>query len=253
MQGRRKEEGNGLATPARWPRTFRVQREVVPLDPVPAVRSGGWKEFRRRVPAQWKVKTFAPPALMTVFFVAYFLVLKNPLFPVTTMPLVAADAWIAFAPWSLPLYVSLWIYLLLAFALLSEREEMVAYGEGVVGLAVTGLGIFLFFPTAVPSPAIDWENHPEFQFLKSIDATGNACPSLHVAFAIFTALWLGRVLGKLGSPGWLRWSNWIWCVGIVYSTMATRQHVALDVVAGAVLGAVGGTLSLGAAARDDGG
>jgi membrane-associated phospholipid phosphatase len=32
--------------------------------------------------------------------------------------------------------------------------------------------------------------------------------------------------------------NWIWCLGILYSTVATRQHVFLDVLAGAALGAV---------------
>jgi len=26
--------------------------------------------------------------------------------------------------------------------------------------------------------------------------------------------------------------NWLWCFGIVYSTIATRQHVLLDVIAG---------------------
>jgi membrane-associated phospholipid phosphatase len=31
--------------------------------------------------------------------------------------------------------------------------------------------------------------------------------------------------------------NWLWCLGILYSTVAIRQHVALDVLAGAGLGA----------------
>ena len=35
-----------------------------------------------------------------------------------------------------------------------------------------------------------------------------------------------------------RVANWLWCLGILYSTIATRQHVAIDVAAGAVLGAV---------------
>jgi membrane-associated phospholipid phosphatase len=32
--------------------------------------------------------------------------------------------------------------------------------------------------------------------------------------------------------------NALWCLGIVYSAMATRQHVALDVIAGSVLAGV---------------
>jgi membrane-associated phospholipid phosphatase len=58
-----------------------------------------------------------------------------------------------------------------------------------------------------------------------------------VAFAVFTALWFGRLLRGLGAGRAARELNWAWCAGIVYSTVAIRQHVALDALAGAVLGA----------------
>jgi membrane-associated phospholipid phosphatase len=32
--------------------------------------------------------------------------------------------------------------------------------------------------------------------------------------------------------------NWLWCAGIPYSMIAARQHVTLDVLAGAALGAI---------------
>jgi membrane-associated phospholipid phosphatase len=32
--------------------------------------------------------------------------------------------------------------------------------------------------------------------------------------------------------------NGLWCLAIIYSTLATKQHVALDAAAGAVLGLV---------------
>ena len=38
--------------------------------------------------------------------------------------------------------------------------------------------------------------------------------------------------------------NWTWCTGIIYSTLATRQHVAVDVLAGLMLGVLAATLSL---------
>jgi membrane-associated phospholipid phosphatase len=44
-------------------------------------------------------------------------------------------------------------------------------------------------------------------------------------------------LTKMGAGRGLRALNWLWCAGILYSTVATRQHVALDVLAGAALGA----------------
>jgi membrane-associated phospholipid phosphatase len=59
-----------------------------------------------------------------------------------------------------------------------------------------------------------------------------------VAFAVFTALWLDRILREMRTGRGLLAFNWLWCVGIVYSTLATRQHVVLDVAAGALLGVV---------------
>lgn len=81
-------------------------------------------------------------------------------------------------------------------------------------------------------------------FLKNIDAGGNACPSLHVATAAFSAVWLHHLLRRLGGPPWILVFNWAWCIAIIYSTLATRQHVALDALGGLILGLLTGWLSL---------
>jgi membrane-associated phospholipid phosphatase len=174
---------------------------------------------------------------MTLFFFAYFWVLHHPLFPVTTMPLTAIDRLIRFRPEALLLYLSLWFYVSLVPALLFDRRELVSYALAAVGISVIGLGIFLLWPTTIYWPDVDWSQHPAFAFLKSVDASGNACPSLHVAFAVFTAVWLGRLLRQMGAGRGVGVFNWLWCLGILYSTVAIRQHVALDVLAGAGLGA----------------
>ena len=175
---------------------------------------------------------------MTLFFFAYFWVLHHPRFPVTTMPLTAVDRLIRFRPEALPLYLSLWFYVSLVPALLINRRELVSYVLAVVGMSVIGLGIFLRWPTTVFWPDADWSQHPAFAFLQSVDASGNACPSLHVAFAVFTAIWLGRLLRQMGAGRGASAGNWLWCLGILYSTVAIRQHVALDVLAGVGLGAI---------------
>ena len=77
-----------------------------------------------------------------------------------------------------------------------------------------------------------------------MDASGNACPSLHVATAIFSGIWLHHLLRRFDAPLWMLIFNWTWCIGIIYSTLATRQHVAVDVLAGLVLGVLGAYLSL---------
>jgi membrane-associated phospholipid phosphatase len=197
-----------------------------------------------RLRAHFLAKMFSTTIGMTLFFVAYFWVLRNPHYPVTIMPVVALDRLIGFHPAALPLYLSLWFYVSLAPALLTDPRELVSYGLVAIGLGAIGLWIFYLWPTAVPIPEIDWLRHPTFSFLKSVDASGNACPSLHVAFAVFTAVWFERLLRELSAGGFVRAANWLWCLGILYSTVAIKQHVALDVLAGAVLGGIVAALHL---------
>ncbi len=181
---------------------------------------------------------------MTAFFVAYFWVLRHPLHPPAIVPLTAVDRLIGFWPQTLPLYFSLWLYVSLTPALLINRRELMSCGVAAVGLSVIGLGIFLFWPTTVPRFDVDWSRHPSLAFLKSVDASGNVCPSLHVAFAVFTAAWLEHLLRQMSTGRLVRALNWLWCLGILFSTIAIRQHVALDVLAGAALGATAALVPL---------
>jgi membrane-associated phospholipid phosphatase len=198
----------------------------------------GWlRQAGQRVLTLWPAKMIGTTFGMTVFFAAYFWLLRHPLHPPTTMPLTAVDRLVGFWPGAMPLYISLWFYVSLAPALLADRRELISYGLAAIGLSVIGLGLFFFWPTSVPPSDVDWSQHPAFGFLKSVDASGNACPSLHVAFAVFTAVWFARLLRRMGAGRTVRAFNWLWCLGILYSTVATRQHVAVDVLAGAVLGA----------------
>jgi membrane-associated phospholipid phosphatase len=199
----------------------------------------GWlHQLGPRLRTMWLAKLIGTTAGMTAFFIAYFWLLNHPVFPLTIMPLVAVDRWIAFRPEALVLYVSLWVYVSLAPSLLVDRRELLSYGLAAVVLSVIGLGIFLLWPTAVPKVEMDWARYPSFAALQTVDASGNACPSLHVAFAVFTAFWFARLLRQMQAGRLAQALNWLWCLGILYSTLATRQHVALDVLAGAALGAI---------------
>ena len=174
-------------------------------------------------------------AYITLFMVAYFTLLRHPMFPVTLMSLTDLDRWIPFTPWSMVLYASLWLYISLVPSLLTWRE-LPPYLAAVTLLSLAGFAFFFFWPTAVPRPDIDWSRYPSVAFLKAVDASGNACPSLHVAFAVLTALWLQRLLLQLRAPRMVQALNALWCLGILWSTLAIKQHVALDLYAGAALG-----------------
>jgi len=214
----------------------------------------GWVRWlARTVGANWYLKLIGIPGFIALFFVAYFWTLHSTLFPVAIVPATLIDRLIVFRPGALPLYFSLWVYVSIPPSLLDDRRELFFFGIAATALAVAGLGIFLFFPTTIVRPDIDWSLHPAFGFLKGIDASGNACPSLHVAYAVFSAIWLDRLIRRTGDRPILRILNVGWCVGIMYSTLATKQHVALDVAAGTAFGALVAAWKLpvtpGAAAR----
>ena len=194
--------------------------------------------LQRRVGTIWVAKALSTMLGMAAFFPAYFWVLHHPFFPVALMPLTVFDRLIDFEPAALPVYGSLWVYVALGPTLLKNLRELAAYGLATLVISVAGMGIFILWPTAVPMFAVDWTRYPSILFLKDVDLASNACPSLHVAFAVFTAIWLERLLRELRVSITLRLVNGVWCLGILYSTIATRQHVTLDVLAGAVLGAV---------------
>jgi membrane-associated phospholipid phosphatase len=193
----------------------------------------------------WFTKMIGTLIAMSAFFITYFHLLNNPRVKVTTVPTIFLDDWIAFMPWAVVLYVSLWVYVLLPPALLLSTVVLRSYLWACVALSVVGFAVYLLWPTSVPKSGIAWSEHGSILYLKAVDASGNAFPSLHVAFSVFTAIWLGRILRALGAGPVARALNWVWCLGIVYSTMAIRQHVALDALSGAALGALAAWIHLG--------
>lgn len=203
-----------------------------------------YRQAAAAVPRHFALKSIGIPAFIAIFFAAYFFVLKNPAYPVTVMPFTLLDQLIGFEPLAVPVYLSLWVYVSVAPAFLATRQELQAFALGMTATCVTGLVIFWFWPTTVPPAMIDWTLYPSVDFLKNIDASGNACPSLHVATAVFSALWLAHLLKLFRSPLWVQVFNASWCLAIAYSTVATRQHVAVDMWAGLALGALAAGLSL---------
>ncbi len=190
------------------------------------------------------LKAVGTTAFITLFFIAYFFVLRHPAYPPVVMPAIWLDRLIAFQPLALPVYFSLWVYVSILPALFASRAELYRYALSMTLMCVIGLIIFYAWPTAAPAPDIDWARYPDMAFLKSIDAAGNACPSLHVATAVLSAAWFHHLLRRFTAPLWVLGANWVWCLGIVYSTVAIRQHVAVDALAGFALGGAAAWLSL---------
>jgi membrane-associated phospholipid phosphatase len=195
-----------------------------------------WPRFVERFRRYMLLKFFGTTAFIWIFFIGYFHVLHNPAYEVAVMPVTALDQAIGFHPWALVLYGSLWFYVGIPPAMFHGLRELVAYGCWIGALCIAGLAIFHFWPTAVPSQAIDPGIFPGFGIIQGLDAAGNACPSLHVATAAFSAVWLDRLLREIAAGNAMRLINWAWFALIAWSTVAIRQHVVIDVVTGLALG-----------------
>jgi len=193
------------------------------------------RDLKRTVLAHFWFKTFGTSGFTTLFFVAYIYLLRHPASPVTIMPVTWLDGAIGFQPAALPVYLSLWLYVSLPPVLMQTRREITQYGVRIGALCLAGLALFYLWPNAVPAAQIDWSRYPGVALLKGVDAAGNACPSLHVATSVFSAIWFHYRFRHLGYGRAVQLANILWCVAIAYSTLATKQHVAVDVLAGTVL------------------
>ena len=162
------------------------------IDPpaVPACARPWAAELAQRVRSHTAIKILGIGTFMWVFFLGYFHLLRHPVHAVTIMPLTVIDRLIPFQPQTLAIYLSLWLYIGVAPGLLLTLRELGIYALWLAALCLTGLACFYFFPTTVPSLALDSSGHPGFAMLKTVDAAGNACPSLHVATSMFTAIWV---------------------------------------------------------------
>jgi membrane-associated phospholipid phosphatase len=188
---------------------------------------------------------FGTMAFMTVFFVLYFWLLNHARLPVTlgAPDLHRPDDRVP-ARGPAALRLALVLRPPAPSLLIPSRRQLWSYAAAAAGLSFIGFAIFIAWPTNLAREELDPIIVPSLAYLKEVDASGNAFPSLHVAFAVFTAFWFERLLRQMNSGLLLRTLNWAWCAGIIYSTIAIRQHVALDAVAGVILGSLVAALHL---------
>jgi hypothetical protein len=214
-------------------------------------RKTGWlAELTLRARKSLIVTIVGTSALTAVFFAGYFYIQTHPLRTAYEMPLTRIDLLVPFQPGLLIIYLSLWVYLGAGPGLQPNSAEIARYAGWISALGTIALLIFWAWPTR--TPAFSTPTHfPGITTLHHVDMTGNACPSMHVAAAIFTALRVNYVFERTGAPLPARLFNGVWFVAIAYSTLAIRQHVVWDVVAGALLGTFFASASLRCQGRRD--
>jgi membrane-associated phospholipid phosphatase len=168
--------------------------------------------------------------------VPYYVLQRIALFPARSVPATALDRWVPFEPGWIWIYLSIALLVPLAPLCAARRDELARYAKGLCWLCLPCFAAFLFFPVAGPRPE-SLPDAPLYRLLVAWDRPANSFPSLHAGLTSFSLLFLARVLRDARGGPWraARALALAWGALILYSTLATRQHWALDLPAGMLL------------------
>lgn len=134
------------------------------------------------------------------------------------------DGVIPFLPWTIVIYFSFYLLLLVA-AWACEAEEFLRLFVALLAANLCCYFGFVLFTAHYPRPALSeitplWR--PVYANMYGSDAPGNTFPSIHVASTMIVGLRLRR-----------RHLAWMfWAVAIAVSTLTVKQHFLVDVVGG---------------------
>jgi hypothetical protein len=150
-------------------------------------------------------------------------------------PTLAIDRWIPFQPgWTL-VYQSVFILVPLALWLPANRQAAKNYAFALGAAFGCGAIVFWLYPTLSPRP-LHSDSMLYRSLISGLDGPGNALPSMHAAMGLLVAVAVDRHLRRCGASVLWRAALAVWWIALLYSTLATRQHRVLDLVAGIALG-----------------
>jgi membrane-associated phospholipid phosphatase len=152
------------------------------------------------------------------------------------VPAIPLDYAIPMRPsWSL-IYGSLYVFVILPLLVVRQPAQIRRTVSAYLMIWITAYFLFLLYPTVAPHPAKIVEQDFFAWVLGSViyncDVPYNCFPSLHVAHSFVSALTCYRVHRGVGIAA-IFWAS---LIGI--STLFTKQHYILDVIAGVALGCI---------------
>ena len=191
----------------------------------------------RRLRFEWKVKAAMTVLLPAAFCAVYFWLERHPRSAPLVMPVTPLDRAVPFSQGALWPYLSLYLLTPIGPWLADTRRELVRYVKGLGAVSAVAFAVFIVFPTAIVRPDAG-SLGALYRGLTACDTPLNAFPSLHAALAVYSALCCGPAVAASRRPGLWRALLLTWVLAIVYATLATKQHVAVDAAAGLLLGAL---------------
>jgi membrane-associated phospholipid phosphatase len=199
--------------------------------------TGLLRAAQRRLAAHWRLKLALSASLTVGFCVPYFALQRLVVFPILHLSPSIVDDAVGFVPEWVWIYQS--VYLLLAIVpwLADSADDLHRYARGFIVQAAIGFLFFFFLPIAAPRPDA-FARDVMFRLLVSYDRPLNTFPSLHVGLSVYTLLFAATVSRGRRSTAARTGSLVVlagWVAAIAFSAVATKQHYAIDLPAGAFL------------------
>ena len=155
-----------------------------------------------------------------------------PIFAPQLLPMTSWDKAIPFLPHTVWIYTSEMFLFFSVYILSKDLVNANKYLYSFLALQIVSVGIFMAWPTTYPrelyplSADLDsWTAHI-FGNLRGIDAPSNCLPSLHVS-SVYLSSFVYLDEQKKKFPFFFGWAT-----AIALSTLTTKQHYIIDVVAG---------------------
>ena len=168
------------------------------------------------------------------FCVLYLLTGRVHLGEPALLPMSVMDRRIPFLSWTIWIYHTQFFFLLIAMWTLQQTANISRTFYAVVAASLISFAIFFVYPTTLPRAELitGGLTKSAFALLYSIDAPTNCLPSLHVALGWIAAMGIGEEKR--------RWRGWalLWAALISLSTLTTKQHYLIDVLAGLCVAAL---------------
>jgi membrane-associated phospholipid phosphatase len=171
---------------------------------------------------------------LIVFGANIIYLITNRLLTGGIVPRIPLDEYIPLWPiWTIP-YLLLLPYWLLMLVIMTLKMDEPRFRWIILAAMVSqyiSVAAFILFPTYIERPILDPADSSQglIAYLYSMDHVNNALPSMHMSLTTLIAL---------GCWGWLPKLRWFWAATIpitIASTLFTKQHYVLDLVAGILL------------------
>lgn len=174
-------------------------------------------------------------ATATVVLLGYSFASRHAIRGAILLPVTPLDRAVPLVTWTVWVYHLLGIGIAIGWFYVPNTWLARRLFLGVMVSTVVCMAVFVFFPTAryvTALPGEDSVSRWALATLWKIDDPTNCLPSLHVTLATCVAL----TMREFGTTWVWRRLPAAWGIAIALSTLTTKQHYVLDVVAGAFLG-----------------